>query len=394
MFKFNNITRVLRTENDGEGNELGINSDSSAVIFAGAGTDEEWLDDSLGMFENDQDLSNLSDGGIGADKKDGDDEGDDEGEGGENDDEKDENDDDEVDENDDEKDETDDGEVDEKDNEDDDDEVDENDDENDDGEVDENDDGEVDENDDENEEFASKALSEFTKLSADSDALADALADASSKEFDLSKFKANNKTLYDAFDKANLEYQEAVLERDSALMADVQAALHDAQSAINIAQTKETSATGTSIASARAAVQAKLTAAIAKAGEIYPELDTASDSHNEVLVRLVNSSFRSKVTEGTSHVKAFVQAVEEVAFTQKLSAKGVVPKDVIKKTIDSKTKKSVKKRIDAAKKTPKRRVAKNNRGKRISQAELAKKSGDNFFKDDFVRELGIKNDDY
>jgi hypothetical protein len=365
MFRFNQITRVLRAADSKEGGDLGISGGAETNQFAGSSTDEEWqsTDDGLGMFADEQDLSNLSDGKL------------------QNDDDDDDSDDEDDDDSDDDSD-SDDGDSDDSDDSDDDDDS----------------DGDDDDSDDDSDEDVTPegeaALAEFSSMVDTSDELTTALATASKGEFNLATFKTANAALYTTLSEANVAYQQAVLDEDATLMAEKQSEMFDAQSAINVKQTQETSSQGTGIAAARAAVQSGVDAAIKKASQVYPELDSTSKDSSKVMIRLVNSSFKSKIDEGISHVRAFVEAVEEVAFTQKLSPKGVVPEEKITAKKDKRTKDSVKKRLKAAKATPKRKASKNSKGKTLSRQALAKKSGDNFFNDSFVKDLGIKNEEY
>ena len=402
-FSLNRITRTFRAANDGDGGDLGIaGGDNSDNLFAGG--DADWADTSSAeqMFEDHADLGDLS--SLNAEKMITDEdleneELDDDSADDSDDDDDDDSDDDGDDDSDDDDDSSDKDEDDkdsDKDDDSDDDDSDSDDEANSDDDDDDgsDDDGDTDSDADVARIASESMIADFSALSKGSDALTNEFNTANSGTFSVEAFKKDNADLYKTVNDINAEYQTALVDRETELATELSEKLFDAQSAITAKQAEQASLAGTSSATAKAKLQGAVNDAIAKAGEIYSELDNTSKDANPVMIRLVNATFQTKLSAGTSHVTAFVEAVEEIALTHKLSPTGKVSKEARNKKVETKKKTAVKKRIDAAKKTPTRKSKNGSKSKKLVNSNIKKKTGDAFFKDDFVAGLGISNPDF
>lgn len=383
--------RVLRNENNGDGNDLGISSHADQPMFAGADDDWGGDDSNLGMFADDQDLSNLSDNDQGAIDE------------GALDDEPVEEEEENLDEEEEFSDEEEEGEFEEEsDNSDDesDDDLDEEDDSSDD-EGDDNIDDDGDDFDsgddadyaDDESTNAEQLVSRFSDLAKSSKTLSDNLANAQKSEFSKEAFNKENADLIKKYRDKRKEYHAAIEDRDADLMETLADEVFELQAEINTKQAAAASESGSKVGTARAALQAKMDEAIEMAAKMYEGLDASSEKRNDTLIRIVNRTFSDKVKEGVPHVQAFVEAVEEIAYTNKLPVRGEAPKEAIEKTKEKRTKVAAKKRLKAVKKTPKRKASKNNSGK-INRTAFRNKTSNEFFKDDFVKSLGIQHDEY
>lgn len=391
MFRFNHIMRVLRDENNGDGNDLGIKSHGDEPMFAGADDDWGGDDSDLGMFDDNQDLSNLSDNHQGAI-----DEGALDDESGE---EEEENSDEEEELSDDEDEEESEEEGDDSDDEPDEDldEEDDNSDDEDDDSLDDDDDDSDSGDDADDADDAStnveQLTSQFSELAKSSKTLSDNLANAQKAEFSKESFEKANADLIKKYRDKRKEYHAAIEDRDTDLMDTLADEVFDLQAEINTKQAAAASESGTKVGTARAALQAKMDEAIDMAAKMYEGLDSSSDKRNDTLIRIVNRTFSEKVKEGIPHVQAFVESVEEIAFTNKLPIRGEVPEEVREKTKEKRTKVAAKKRLKAVKKTPKRKAGKNNSGK-INRTAFRSKTSKDFFQDDFVKSLGIQHEEF
>jgi hypothetical protein len=394
MFIFNRITRVLRADNDGEGNDLGIVSEGNDKIFAGADGEDQWAlsEEQFAEFEEGIDVDSVVKANLDNESELDDDSGKDD----ESDDDSDDDDDDDSGKDSDDDDDDDSG----KDSDDDDDDdsgKDSDDDDDDDSgkDADDDDDDDDDDSGKDADAAATLAVEEFSKLVDNSDALTrDFNATAGAAKFVLADFRKDNADLYKKSREINAKYQEALIDKEVELATELSEQLEDAKEEIADAQATARSKAGTGSKVAQEKLQAALDVAMADAAKLYEGLDTKSPKVNKVLIRVVNTAYQTKLANNVSHVRAFVEAVEEAALTHKLEATGTLAKDAVDKKSASKTKKSIKKRVAAAKKTPSRKAKSNAKGKKVIGSSLQKKSGDDFFKDAFVSELGITSPDF
>lgn len=394
MFKYNQIMRVFRESADDDGDaSLGISGGDVNGIFAGA--DEEWEDNAtLEDFAelSQQELVNASEGGVepeldesvlDEEEQDGDSGDGDDDDSDDSDDESDEDDEDIQD------DEEDSEEDDYSDEDEEDSEVD-----NDDISDDDSDDTSDDDDGDSDGGNATVALKEFSDLADEGDKLSKAMQDAVPVEFSQSAFEEKHKDLYSKFDEANSNYQQAILDENKEDMAKYNREMMTAQTEISRLASAETSNGQAAFDAAKGKVQDALNHAIKKAQALYPELDPSSDVTKQALIRVVNANFKAKLDEGESHVRAFIESVEEVAVMKDLVPQGQLSEDQVDSKKAKKTKHAVKKRVAASKRQPKRNAGRKAKGQKLNASNMKNLSGKAFFEDKFVKDLGIKTDDY